>query len=574
MPGAVDQLSLLVTGADVEYVQVSTSMRLQAAGIIVNSAGSSLEARTGHSQADLGRLVLPLVLEQMSYDPTALDRVCSALATAKNMAGSDADGAGEKMDVDGDITASGGDAAPECAAQAAAFAATRPMQIVTKEAVLCDAGVAEGGKKNGRFSDRTTHETVALSKGEGGEGDDSMVGEDGEATTSSVEQQPDKDAELRWEWQITVAEPLKLAAEVMTNLCALAAAEGGGLGDDREEEWGSDDEDAMEQAAIGAGGVSEVRRNSEDEASGCAELLDALVDGGAMQRTVTALGALLAPTPRDRFGAKVEAGAETHDENRLVLPCGTAGDLADLRATVALCAANLVQNLPAKALGADPHKLWSELCGMCEAATQRAPSCVETLSGVMWGLVQRAGSAVAGGIQMYAAATAAAAEARGEMVGTSLPPLLLKLSDPEATRSFEARVNAVGMIGVLGSGVAEISTSAAVGGSGEVLGGDIELGSLLVRAIEDPHVLVQAEALNAVMDYFGGDGRDAAFQMCGAPAALAAGVPAFRRKVQKEGKAFGRDALCHLKETALNAVRFVKYKQATDGAKGSSKPSR
>lgn len=247
--------------------------------------------------------------------------------------------------------------------------------------------------------------------------------------------------------------------------------------------------------------------------------------------------------------------------NRLPLPGGTAGDLADLRATVALCAANLVQNLPERALGESPYGLWTDLCGLCEAAVQRAPSCVETLTGVMWGLARRAGPAVAAGIR----ASSTASVAPGGAAGFVTDPLqmLLRLCDPEVTRAFEARVNAVGMLGALGSAVAVAAAGA--GGAPSAAQGDgpeLRLGRALVQVMEDPHVLVQAEALNAVMDVYGDDDLDAAFRASGAPEALAAAVPAFRRKVKQEGKVLGRDALCHLKETALNASRFVKYKQA------------
>ncbi|CAN0521738.1 unnamed protein product [Ectocarpus sp. 12 AP-2014] len=120
------------------------------------------------------------------------------------------------------------------------------------------------------------------------------------------------------------------------------------------------------------------------------------------------------------------------------------------------------------------------------------------------------------------------------------------------------------MLGALGS--AAVGAAVAAEGTAAAEGADLGLGRALVQAMEDPHVLVQAEALNAVMDVYGDDGLDAAFRASGAPAALAAGVPAFRRKVKQEGKALGRDAMCHLKETALNAGRFVKYKQASEGA--------
>lgn len=546
---AVEQISALVRGEAVAHVEVSASMRVQAAGVVVNVAGLVSDATRGaERQAELSQLVLPLLLEQMTYEPSALQQACVVLAADKASAVADAAAQSEEsgMDVDGDA----GTAAASAAATAGAAAGATPMRMETSTAATGAEGEsAADGASNGE-QDKPPQEVGGGGKKEG---------EEKEAAS------PDKDAELRWGWKLAVAEPLKLTAEVLTNLCALAA--GGGEDEEEEEEWGSDDEDAMEQAAYGGGGGA-----GEQQSNGSAQkaiLLDAMAERGALQRTLAALQALLGPTPRDRHQqqqqpppAAAEAAAAATTDDRLPLPAGVAGDLADLRATVALCAANLVQNLPQRALGENPHALWTELCGMCEAAMERAPSCVETVTGVMWGLVRRAGPAVAAVVRANApasavpAATGSAPAPAVNAAATDPLPLILRLCNPEVTRAFEARVNAVGILGALGS------AAAAAGAA------DLGLGRALVQAMEDPHVLVQAEALNAVMDVYGEDGLDEAFRASGAPAALASGVPAFRRKVKQEGKALGRDALCHLKETALNASRFVKYKQASVAAGG------
>lgn len=542
MPGAIDQLAALATGAGVVHVQVSPSMCLQAAGVLVNVASCLVEGRLEDTEAELGRVVLPLLLEQMQYNPASLERACAALAASREESG------GEGMEVDG-LTNINGTGSPDGskmeaedpmseygARVAAAVTSATPMQITTNKAVNSNGNQA--GKKTNK-NNRPTKTTK-------------------EDSESSEEQrvpinQPDKDAEIRWGWKLSVAEPLKLTAEVMTNMCAFAA-ENNGRDEEEDKEWGSDDEDIMEQAARSAS-QGDTTTSPMGEST---VLLNALANSGALQRTTITLKALLAPTPRDHSPTSEghntvtgKLGESTDSVNRLPLPSGTAGDLADLRATVALCAANLVQNLPVRALGTDPHLLWLDLCNMCEAAVERSPSCVETLTGVMWGLVRRVGPAVVASMP---------ATATGRSIRADPPLLLLRLCDPEKTRSFEARVNAVGMLGALG--MASLSSAVGTGGT------EVGLERALVQALEDPHVLVQAEALNAIMDIFGDDNQDAAYHACGAPSALASGVPAFRRKVKQEGKALGRDALCHLKETALNAGRFVKYKHATGGSAG------
>ena len=547
------------------HVKVSTSMRVQAAGLLVNVVGlAGNTARSAGTQVELSRVVLPLLLEQMTYDPSALREACVALATpstkpARGEGEMDVDGEGGASSSSGEHTgANGHENAAEIkdtaagARVAAAVAATTPLEVVTREAVNSEEVTRPGGAFG-------TGAPGGEAEGEGGHGE-------------GVPDQRDLAAEVRWKWKLGVAEPLKLTAEVLTNLCALGAAEGD---EEEEQEWGSDDEDVMEQQAAS---VCRDEATQQHEAKGDADgsaptvLLDAMTEGGALQRVFGTLKALLSPTPRDlhQEAAGVQESAadvemesmpmppptkKTTENGPLPLPVGTAGDLADLRATVALCAANLVQNLPSRALGADPNALWVELCGLCEAAVERAPSCVETLTGVMWGLVRRAGPAIVAGSGPTTPATASAGTIAG-MVAYPLE-LLLRLCDPEKTRAFEARVNAVGMLGTLSAAASELRGSA----------GDLGLGRALVRALEDPHVLVQAEAINAVMDIYGEDDCETAFRASGAPDALTGWVPAFKKKVKQEGKALGRDAFCHLKETALNAARFVKYK-ATHGGGG------
>lgn len=568
LPGAVDQLSALVRGADVAHVKISMAMRVQAAGVLVNVAGlSSNAAQTAEGQAHLSSLILPLLLERMSYDPAALQQACVALAASTAAAASNPEADPDSMDVDPDggaaVGGEGGTSKGQGAVEArvaAGVAAAMPMDMATSGAVSVERPPQEAA---GGVASKLT--------GKAQPGAEDGRREDVESCTTDAQvaapDQPDMDAQLRWGWKMGVAEPLKLTAEVMANLCSLGAGETGEREED-EEEWGSDDEDAMEQVASG----QQQQDSKAGGGSAPAVLLDAMAEGRALPRTLATLQALLSPTPRDQDqaaagaaggGAGVTPPLATEgvsETNRLPLPGGTASDLADLRATVALCAANLVQNLPERALGESPYGLWTDLCGLCEAAVERAPSCVETLTGVMWGLARRAGPAVAAGIKASSAAPVAAGGAAGFV--TDPLHMILRLCDPAVTKAFEARVNAVGMLGALGSAAAGAgSAPSAAQGDGP----ELRLGRALVQVMEDPHVLVQAEALNAVMDVYGDDDLDAAFRASGAPEALASAVPAFRRKVKQEGKVLGRDALCHLKETALNASRFVKYKQGARG---------
>jgi hypothetical protein len=99
-------------------------------------------------------------------------------------------------------------------------------------------------------------------------------------------------------------------------------------------------------------------------------------------------------------------------QQQLQLPRGVATDLSDLRTTLAVCAANLVQALPVHGLGDVPalskgvcallqHALGmpststssSSSSGSSSSSSSSAPTgmlnCLEPVSSILWGLVRR-----------------------------------------------------------------------------------------------------------------------------------------------------------------------------------------
>ncbi|KAG5177484.1 hypothetical protein JKP88DRAFT_261472 [Tribonema minus] len=336
-------------------------------------------------------------------------------------------------------------------------------------------------------------------EGEGGGGGDG-AGAGEEAKT---------EAELVEAWRDAAVEPVLLAAEVAANLAALAAAAAGN-DDDGDCEWASDDEDGMEAEAATGGGSG---GGAAGESEGSSAILQALAEAQVLPRVIDALGAAaLAPPPPQP------------------LPAAAAAELAELRASLAATGASLVEALPAKGLG-DIGATWRGVCALVDRAAADAAlhDCLEPLTGMMWGLVRRVPSEVAGAGDAASGA------------------LLQRLVDPAQTGAAEVRVNAVAMLAAL--------AGAAAAGAGQA-----DLAAALVRSLEDSHPLVQAAALNAAMDVWGSDSGDAAvFARAGLLGAIAAMLPDFKRKVKAEGSTHGREALCHLKETSLNAARFVKY---------------
>jgi hypothetical protein len=123
--------------------------------------------------------------------------------------------------------------------------------------------------------------------------------------------------------------------------------------------------------------------------------------------------------------------------------------------------------------------------------------------------------------------------------------LVLLIRMLQRSSSFEVRVNVAGLLG----GCCPVGAAPRVG-------------KVLKEALgTETHVLASASLLNALMDLFGRDELDAVFQELGMLPMLTNVLPAFRLKAKTEAGKHGRDAVGHVKETALNLARFIKYKQ-------------
>ena len=164
-------------------------------------------------------------------------------------------------------------------------------------------------------------------------------------------------------------------------------------------------------------------------------------------------------------------------------------------------------------------------------------------------------------------------------------PALARAEDLELLSSllktcpyYEVRVNAAAMLGLAGAQQVEA------------------VGRVLIEALAgETNVMTEAAILDAVMDVFGEDETDGVFvqlklldvlkevlpkvrrkniahrfhlsgssNLCPMDTCVCdvGGDVQFRVKVKTEASKYGKEALAHVKETALNVSRFIKYKMS------------
>lgn len=113
------------------------------------------------------------------------------------------------------------------------------------------------------------------------------------------------------------------------------------------------------------------------------------------------------------------------------------------------------------------------------------------------------------------------------------------------------------------------------------------MSQVLLAALQDERTLVQAQALDKIMDVFSVDERDGTYRALNCHQFISTAVTQLKAKVhrkllsmcvwpvfklpmhlhthlqlrnQQEQAVLGREALSHVKEVHLNGVRFLKYK--------------
>ncbi|DBA00752.1 TPA: hypothetical protein N0F65_001223 [Lagenidium giganteum] len=311
-------------------------------------------------------------------------------------------------------------------------------------------------------------------------------------------------------WRESV-QTLMLALELVAELAA--------TGDDAddEEEWGSDDEDAMEEYA-----AAQMDSDSQSTASGT-PAAKALAASTILQQCVAILQGLVSIPP-------LSVKSIAHDFERM-------------RIRVCNAINNLVQCLPVASLGDNllPQlfrhfsTLYNNIKNESSNKTFDFENATSTndieaaTTSAMWSVLRRA-TAEKQDLPIVAE------EANLIMSGALQSP------------SMETRMNAIGMIGCVGRRSKNPSENEVVG-------------RCLLQSLNDSNLEVVAEALNALFDVYGDEDFDNIFRNLNLLSALEATSTAVKAKLRAEQRQMDRDVVAHIKETHLNLVRFIKYKK-------------
>lgn len=186
-------------------------------------------------------------------------------------------------------------------------------------------------------------------------------------------------------------------------------------------------------------------------------------------------------------------------------------------------------------------QVFRTLCGLyaslkTEAAAQKQVFQVDTaddlevaVTAAIWSALRRAGD-------------------EGKDLPISADEAQLIMATATQSRSVEARMNAIGMMGSVGQRSKNAVENEAIG-------------RCLLATLNDSSLEVVAQALDAVFDVYGDEDFDDNFRKLQLLAALERTASAVRAKLRVERKDMDRALVAHVKETQLNLGRFIKYKK-------------
>ncbi|EQC36591.1 hypothetical protein SDRG_06035 [Saprolegnia diclina VS20] len=294
---------------------------------------------------------------------------------------------------------------------------------------------------------------------------------------------------------------LTLGLEIISNMLALDDGE-----DD--EEWGSDDEEGMEEAAQSLAGQDPLSSANQSVAS------QAFASEKMLARMYAMLQALVVIPP--------------------TLHADIADDFGVIRERACSCFANLV-------LAASRAELEATF-----SLTQVFTNLMTMYTHVVSLASERD---VAAAIMMAVGAVVTRSVDDKITLECANEPLGLVVGCAQnATASIDARTGAIRVLGTLGKKPHSAAENQV-------------LGQCLGALLSDTDLQVVCEVLNALFDIYSEEQYDEVFFRLNFLSSLEHVSAGMKAKIKAEAKTLDRDLVSHAKETRLNLLRFIKYKK-------------
>ncbi|KAG2772665.1 hypothetical protein PC129_g11194 [Phytophthora cactorum] len=333
-------------------------------------------------------------------------------------------------------------------------------------------------------------------------------------TLSTEEEQKITAAQLKVRtWRDSV-HTLTLALELVAQLAA------SGDENDDEEEWASDDEDAMEEYA-------------------------------ASHMDTGAVGAAGSPVSKSLETSRVFPLCVTILQGLVSIPQLStktiAKDFEKMRIRVCNAVNNLLLSVSWEVLGEEVvPQIFRNLCALYGNLNREVEAASATPTDFSLESSATNDLEVAVTAAMLSALRRSTSENRQLAVAAEDAQLILNCA--AQGRSAESRLNAIGMIGCVGKRCSSPAEKEAVGRA-------------LVSRLDDSSLEVVAETLNAVFDVYDDEEFDDTFRALNLLSALERTSSALKAKLKAEQKQLDRALVAHVKETRLNLLRFIKYKK-------------
>ncbi|CAI5736629.1 unnamed protein product [Peronospora destructor] len=335
--------------------------------------------------------------------------------------------------------------------------------------------------------------------------DDTLVSEEQKITTAKMK--------VRM-WRDSV-HTLTLALELVAELAVY-----GGDNDD-EDEWGSDEEDAMEEYA-----ASHMDMDAGIDANGSI-VLKWLETSRVFSLCVTILQGLVS-IPQ--------------------LPTKTIRkDFEKMRIRVCNAVNNLLLNVSWEVLGENVvPQIFCNLCALYRNLNHEVEAASDAPT--FFSLESNATNDLEVAVTAPILSALRRSSSGNRHLAVAATDAQLMLNCAAHGRSAESRLNAIGVIGCVGKRCFSAVEKETVGRA-------------LVSRLDDSNLEVVVETLNAIFDVYDDEEFDDTFRALNFVSALECTSSALKSKLKAEQQQLDRTFVAHIKETRLNLLRFIKYKK-------------